>query len=685
MSGLALPDRARWLLEACLREDGRAVEAFNKWRRFADPERMEGRELRLTPLLHENMRRLGLSDQKLAWIGGQAKHIWLSSMLRRKKLLRVLDTLEAAGVGFVVIKGAAMSARFPRAVGTRPMADFDLLIHRSSARTAMAILNASGWNGAVGMAFLDADFNRYHAANLWDSTGTCIDLHWRPAALIADRGHAEGVRERSVAARLEGRSVSIASATDHLYIILCHAFEDDFEQRSDWIADVDLLFRLVPPEEWDWRLFHRLARAHQLDRWIRKALAAVQTVTGRPPPFGAFRLSRAAPTWRGALQNREIGLRGFPALSVFDRKARSNGRKARGFLNDVIGPQLEPKRAVALALEGQPLAAPGADGARKFAFPDTSVFLEGWWLPEDGYRWTDADVCVLCVPFALGKAGEPFQMRLRLAVLPELYHRLKARAWAGGNVETLAFRSAREAEDFVVSGRLLPRADGEKGALGVLWLRLDGLFAADERLAVKFGRRGVRVDRIEAVLTSEIAARLPILDRRLPLGGQESDVIAWTGWGAPEGFGRWTVGRESRLRFRWPAGRGGAVNAVAINIPHVFAAGGPVVFEVQVGSEAPLGFQFPGAANIAHGAVPGGVVTAPLPPCGADDSLVEISIRIRDPASPHELGLGDDRRKLGLLVSSIAPAYGRVAPKRSIANSWPFQPTFPRSQKDGAF
>ena len=74
MSGLALPDRARWLLEACLREDGRAVEAFSKWRQFADPERMEGRELRLTPLLHENMRRLGLSDQKLAWIGGQAKH-----------------------------------------------------------------------------------------------------------------------------------------------------------------------------------------------------------------------------------------------------------------------------------------------------------------------------------------------------------------------------------------------------------------------------------------------------------------------------------------------------------------------------------------------------------------------------------------------------------------------------------
>ena len=657
MNSLPLPDRARWLLEACLRDDGRAVEAFGKWRRFADPDRMEGRELRLTPLLHANMRRLGLSDQRLAWIGGQAKHIWLSGVLRRRKLLPVLDVLEGAGVDFVVIKGAALSARFPKAVGTRPMADFDLLIHRSLVRAAMARLSASGWSGAVEAAFSDADLNRYHAIDLWESSGTYVDLHWRPAASIATPRHAEGVRERSVAASLEGRPVSVASATDHLFILLCHTFDDDIERRSDWIADVDLLFRLVPPEEWDWRLFHRLAREHQLDRWIRKALATMQAVTGRPPPPGAFTLLGAAPTWRGVLQNREIGLRGLPASSSFDLKARSNGRKARGFAGDVIGPSLKPERAVALALEGQPLTAARTEHPRRFAFPDTIVFLEGWWLPEDGCRWTDADVCVFCVPVALGKAGEPFQMQMRLAVLPELRNRLRARAWAGGRVETLVFRSAPEAEVFVVGGRLLPRTDGQEGALGVLWLRLDGLFTPDERLAVNdFTRRGVRADYIEALLTSEVVARLPMLDHPLPLGGPESDVIAWTGWGAPEGFGRWTVGKESRLRFRRPADKGGAVNAVAIDIAQVFSAGGPVVFEVQVGSEAPGRFQFPEASGIARGAVPGGVVTVALPPRDADQALVEISIRIRDPASPHELGLGEDRRQLGLVVTSIAPA-----------------------------
>ncbi len=658
MNGLPLPDRARWLLEACLRDDGRAIDAFGKWRRFADPERMDGRELRLTPLLHANMRRLGLSDPKLAWIGGQAKHIWLAGALRRRKLMPVLDMLESAGIDLVLIKGVALIARFPKAVGNRPMGDFDLLIRRSSARAAMAILNASGWRGVVGAAFSEADLNRFHAVGLTDRSGTCVDLHWRPAASIATPRHADGVRERSAPASLEGRPVLVASAVDHLFILLAHAFHDDFERRTEWLADLDLLFRLVPPEEWNWRLFHRLAQEHELDRWIRKAFATTQAITGRPLPSGAFRLLGAAPTWRGVLQNREIRLRGLPASSPFDRKARSNGRKARGLAGDAIDRSLAPERAVALALAGQPLTTAATDRAARLAFPDSIVFLEGWSFPEDGWRWTESDVCVFCVPVALGKAGEPFQMRMRLAALPELRGRLTARAWAGGEVETLVFGSAPEAEVFVVNGRLLPRTPGDEGgALGVLWLRLDGLLTAPERSAFMDVRQlGVRADQIEALLASEVAARLPTLDRPLPLSGPESDLMAWTGWGEPEGFGRWTIGTESRLRFRRPVERGEAVNAVAIDVGQVFSAGGPVVFEVQVGSEAPGHFQFPEAADRVRGAAPGGVVTAPLPPGEADGAPVEISISIRDPASPHELGLGEDRRKLGLAVTSIAPA-----------------------------
>ena len=167
----------------------------------------------------------------------------------------------------------------------------------------------------------------------------------------------------------------------------------------------------------------------------------------------------------------------------------------------------------------------------------------------------------------------------------------------------------------------------------------------------------MRADQIEALLASEVAARLPTLDRPLPLGGPESDLMAWTGWGAPEGFGRWTVGTESRLRFRRPAEEGGAVNAVAIDIAQVFSAGGPVVFEVQVGSEAPGRFQFPEATDMrarrrSRRRRDGGAAASR----GGSTAPVEISIRIRDPASPHELGLGEDRRQLGLVVTSIAPA-----------------------------
>ena len=364
--------------------------------------------------------------------------------------------------------------------------------------------------------------------------------------MIATGRHAEGVRERAVAASLESRPVLVASATDHLFILLCHAFYDDLERRIEWIADLDLLFRLVPAEEWDWRLFHRLAHEHQLDHWMRKALATTQAITGRPPPPGAFKLLGAAPTWRGLLQNREIGLRGLPAsLVVRSHSARSNGRKARGFARDAIDRALKPERAVALALQGQRLTPAGTDRTGRFAFPDTIVFLEGWSFPEDGWRWTDADVCVFCVPVALGKAGRAISDADAARGSSRASRPVEGAGMGRRRGRDPGFQE-RPGRGSLCCERSAVAADRrrERRRSGRVVAALDGLFTRMNRLAsLIFADSAVRADYIEALLASEVAARLPMLDRPLPLGGRESDLMAWTGWGAP---GRlWTMdGRQ---------------------------------------------------------------------------------------------------------------------------------------------
>ena len=188
-------------------------------------------------------------------------------------------------------------------------------------------LARSNWGGVLGRR--PEPLSRY--GFMGRRAGTCVDLHWRPAASIATHRHAEGVRERAVAAGLEGRPVLVASATDHLFIVLCHAFYDDLERRNEWIADLDLLFRLVPPEEWDWRLFHRLAQEHQIDRWMRKALATTQAITGDPRPRAPSRFWGPRRRGEDCCRIARLPCAASRRRSPFDRKARSNGRKARGF------------------------------------------------------------------------------------------------------------------------------------------------------------------------------------------------------------------------------------------------------------------------------------------------------------------------------------------------------------------
>ena len=466
MNGLPLPDRARWLLEACLRDDGRAIEAFGKWRRFADPERMDGRELRLTPLLHANMRRLGLSDPKLAWIGGQAKHIWLAGALRRRKLMPVLDMLESAGIDLVLIKGAALIARFPKAVGNRPMGDFDLLIRRSSARAGMALLNASGWSGPVGAAFSDADLNRFNGCGFWNSTETSIDLHWRPTTLIATSRHAEGVRERSVAATLESRPVLVASATDHLFILLCHAFHGRSRAadrmgrrprsplsprpaRRVELADVSSARTGVPARSLD----PKGARNNACDHRATVAAWRLQASAGR------------ADVARLVAESRDWYARPTCCVVVRSSGARRTAAGRAVLRRDAIDRTVRT-RARGRARARRPAADHGRNRSRGRGshFPTRSSFSKvGHFRRTDGDGRKRTSACSasrLRSERPASHSDADAARRSSRASRPAdcARHGLAARS------RPCLSEALRSAEVFVVSGRLLPRADGEKAA-----------------------------------------------------------------------------------------------------------------------------------------------------------------------------------------------------------------------------
>ena len=131
----------------------------------------------------------------------------------------------------------------------------------------------------------------------------------------------------------------------------------------------------------------------------------------------------------------------------------------------------------------------------------------------------------------------------------------------------------------------------------------------------------------------------PALGRAYRLADNAVDgFIVGSGWSGPEGGGRWIEGDTGMLIFRNPA------------------PDKPMRLTLRVKGYPPSG---PRAAMISYEGIsaatwyPGSQprdMVAELPP--RPDGLVRVTIQINAPRSEAELGLGSDRRRLGLFVES---------------------------------
>lgn len=642
---LGLTQRERTLLVACLGSGAAAREAFAAWRPFANPVEMHGRELRLMPLLLANLRREGIDDPILPWLRGQAKLIWLTGMMRRRALTRALDALAAADIPVTLIKGAALLVRWPKAVDTRPMGDFDLLVPRERVRAALDALIAAGWTGPRGAQISDDDIDRFHAVGLItigaDGTtrgGTQIDLHWRAAEAVSDPRHTEGLVRRAVAGRFEGRPVKVTGLADHLFVLLAHAFHDTVMQRYDWVAEGALLLEAGARGDWDWPLFHRLCRRYGLEAWAGAALREIAAITARPLPEGADFPDAVVRSLRGRDVAADAADAALPKLEeAFARARKSVGDSAR-------------------------LAAIGADGLDLGSASAGASLVEGWSVPEARGRWSDARAAILAFRAPEARIGE--RVALRLWLLPYLaaqVPRLDADAWAGAAPERWSFvAGVGDSGCRTLTGRV--RAWAGVPVI-VVAFRFETLLTGAERRAFGLDHRliGLRLSRVEMV--RERAA--PVIGRSLLLRDPPAERIAWSGWGGAEETGRWTVGEEAVLRFRLP--QDGPVRAIRFEAPMVFCrTGAGQGVEVIVNGKPGRALVLPDEAGPRRaGLCPGAMFEVDLPPGTRRGALVDLRLRIADPVAPAALGLSLDRRPIGLHLAEITLVPGEPPNKVS--------------------
>ena len=177
------------------------------------------------------------------------------------RLLSVLDTLSAAKVEPVLLKGAALAITVYGSFVARPMTDVDLLLPNDAVLPARDALLSAGWTSST-VNTPEFYEGHQHLAPLVDGMGTktTIELHTslffegHPFALTSD-----DIRRRAQRVPVQGRTALVPSVHDQLLHLCVHFAWSHMMATGAWRAfrDLDALLRT---ERVDWKEFTKLAR-----------------------------------------------------------------------------------------------------------------------------------------------------------------------------------------------------------------------------------------------------------------------------------------------------------------------------------------------------------------------------------------------------------------------------------------
>ncbi len=290
-----LPDETdELLLRAGLADDPSvALDAWQRWRRVSPVEIGGTAAFEVFPLVYRNLSDHGCEDPELARIRGVYRHTWSRNQTLYWIGARALQTLEAAGIESIVLKGAALGPVIYGDPGVRPMTDFDLLVPRDRALDAIDQLQPS-FVPCEDPPNLPLRIAGVHSGELVDAEGREIDLHWY---VLWQSAPDDAFWEAAVPAQIAGVDVRILAPPDQLLHVCVHGSGWPTTDSIRWVADAVTLLRATEGSlDWD-RLLEQ-ARARQLTLPMLDSLTYLREAFGAQVPDRTLRELRDSP--RGA-------------------------------------------------------------------------------------------------------------------------------------------------------------------------------------------------------------------------------------------------------------------------------------------------------------------------------------------------------------------------------------------------
>ena len=330
------------LLKATLLQGSAAGIARHQWRLHIDPERLDYDSQRLLPHLCATLLAHGISTPEMGRLKGAYRRTWYENTVRLHAAARLLRGLRIAGVETMLLKGAALTLRYYRDCGLRPMNDLDILVPTHQAGAAIEALKALGL-APMRVRLSEAQALRFgHAYPYRDAGGREVDLHWHlfyqrvaPRADAAYWAAADSVT-------LHGESTRILDPADQLLHVCVHGtqvawWSPERAPSLRWVADA-MMILTDTAQELDWDRFFEQARRLRFVLPVQESLGYLGDALDAPIPADAMmRLRRTRASFGERVAHRwgHVPLWQLPLAAAFRVRRtirgpwRAAGRPAR--------------------------------------------------------------------------------------------------------------------------------------------------------------------------------------------------------------------------------------------------------------------------------------------------------------------------------------------------------------------
>jgi len=340
---LGLPDERRdALMGAALDPPDAALASWRRFERSGADARTDPVARRWLALIGHNLRDAPVDPSARALFVKARRDAWAANLRVLDAARPGLESLAAAGIRTMLLKGAVLASPLYNEPGLRPIGDVDVLVEPDRAREATRILEESGW--LTWRRHSDRDLLLAHGLDLRKPPAGALDVHWYLLAENCWEGADLGMWKRALpttsyvaaglppslklrrtaealaeAGQTRHRPSGIASTTcvpspaDLLLHICVHGLRWSPVHSGHWVADAA---RIIQTEgaQLDWDVVVAEAAQRRLGLQVVSALLLVRERAHVDVPQAVIdALERQPASWRDRIECR---YKGRPVVSA---------------------------------------------------------------------------------------------------------------------------------------------------------------------------------------------------------------------------------------------------------------------------------------------------------------------------------------------------------------------------------